>query len=150
MKRLSKAILFFAALFFISGCSQVSSQEASGGDTLQDFIGENEGLIDEALDAYNSENSKDFYKNFSGQRFGLTDEVFRAIWIDGYKAQFGNLLSKKLLPDKCDLDTLYPLLAYKGKFDKNPDVTIKATFAKDEGSSSYKLFYIRLDADIEW
>ncbi|MBL7157013.1 MAG: hypothetical protein ISS92_02495 [Candidatus Omnitrophica bacterium] len=150
MKRLSKALLFFVALFVISGCSQVSSQEVSGEDQPQDFITEYKGLVDEALDAYNSGNSKDFYKNFSGQRLGLTDEVFRAIWIDGYKAQFGNLLSKELLPDKCDLNTICPLLTYRGKFDKNPDVIIKVTFVKDEGASSYKLFYIRFDADLEW
>ena len=162
MRGLGKTFLFFIALFYISGCSQVSSEKSEKSPELKplqkapvyehsrDFTKMHERLVDEALDAYNAENSKDFYKNFSAERLGLTDEVFKAIWINDYKARFGNLLSKKLLPDKCDLNAVSPLLVYRGKFEKNPDVIVKVTFIKDKDSNLYKLFYIRFDADLGW
>ncbi len=100
-------------------------------------------MVDRALTAYNKEDFNAFYRDFSTERLERTKSAFRAIWVDGYKQDFGNMISKELLENKCNFNTTYPLLKYKGKFAKNDNVTIKVIFSKENGQ--YKIFYIRFD-----
>jgi len=150
MKNAIRICIILVFLVSIGAGLVICSQDKPAVEKTQSFIEQYGPVVDEALNAYNNEDCKNFYKNFSKQRQGLTEEVFKAIWIDMYKRDFGNLISKKLIPEKCDLNTVCPLLVYRGKFEKNPDVIIKATFTKDDDSPDYKLFYIRFDADLGW
>jgi hypothetical protein len=107
------------------------------------FLSQCGPMVDAALDAYNREDYDGFYRDFVSDRLEKSEKAFREIWVSGYKAQFGNIVSKEFNEDRCDLNPTFPMLVYMGQFEKHSDVTIKAIFSKED--SRYKLFYLRFD-----
>jgi len=107
------------------------------------FVEDHESVVNKALSAYNGEDLEKFYENFVKTRTAFKKRMFESMWIGGYKNEFGNFVSKKLVLDKCDFNALYPLLVYKSVFEKDKNVEIKAVFAEEKGA--YKLFYLRFD-----
>ena len=113
---------------------------------FEEFRKEYELLLDEMLDAYNKEDYKSFIKNFSEEgRRARTERAFRFIWVDEYKAEYGDYISKEFLLKKANPSKVYPLLTYKGKFAKNDEVAIRCVYAKDPKSGKYQIFYLRYD-----
>lgn len=137
-KRLS-AIILTSMLLINASCAQQSS--AAKGP--EDFAASRAAAVDKALDAYNREDCGQFYSDFSSQRFEKGERAFRAIWVEGYKRDFGKMVSKQLDTGFCDINAVYPMLVYRAKFEKNDYVTIKVIFVKE--GEDYKIFYIRFD-----
>ena len=109
------------------------------------FLRDHEPLINETLDSYNREDHNEFHKYFSQSRFGTTEKAFKTIWIDGYKDTFGSFVSKSLIHEKCSFNKVFPLLVYKGVFEKHDNVTIKISFIREDETEGYKIFYLRFD-----
>jgi hypothetical protein len=132
-----------AVVIALAALGYAMAQNKLAPDEVKIFLSRCEPLVTAALDAYNRENYKDFYRDFVSERLERSEKAFREIWVAGYKAQFGDIVSKELLRDKCNFNPTYPMLVYMGQFSRHPDVTIKAIFSKE--GASYRIFYLRFD-----
>ena len=113
---------------------------------FEEFRKEYEPLLDETLDAYNEEDYAAFIKNFADEgRRARTERAFKFIWVDEYKTEYGNYVSKEFFFKKSNPSKVYPLLTYKGKFVKNDEVAVRCVYAKDPKSGKYRIFYLRYD-----
>ena len=113
---------------------------------FEDFRKEYEPLLDETLDAYNEEDYAAFIANFADEgRRARTERAFKFIWVDEYKTEYGNYISKEFFFKKSNPNKVYPLLTYKGKFAKNDEVAVRCVYAKDPKSGRYRIFYLRYD-----
>jgi hypothetical protein len=108
------------------------------------FRQDHEPLLEMALKAYNRQDYQGFIKNFSSRRRKMSERAFRALWVHGYKAEYGDYVSKQFLLERSDPIRRYPLLAYKAEFSENAETGIRCIFAEDE-DGEYRIFYLRID-----
>lgn len=139
-----KVLFLLAALFIATATTGADPVEQGPGAGVEGFIAECGRMVDGALAAYNSGDSKNFYRDFSKERLGRDSRSFKAIWVEGYGGEFGRFLTKELDEKFCDFNPVYPMLVYRAKFEKNGYVTIKAIFVKEGGA--YRIFYLRFDS----
>lgn len=135
------AIMMFLAfvIFSIRVKADNSLSEQERKTFLKEFLPE----IDETLKAYNEEDYHGFYKYYAKRRLAKTEAIFIATWVDGYKRQYGNLVSKTFIQDKSNFNEVNPLLYYRAEFQKTENAEIKVIFVKEKGA--YKIFHIRFD-----
>ncbi len=143
-----KLILVFLFIFFASQANPqgLFKKEASQQQTFDQswFFKEYEPWIDELLTAYNRQNYKVFFKNFSTAVSNTaTKHAFRAIYVETYKKNYGKFLAKELIPEKCSFNENFPLLIYRGIFRKDWDVKIGVNFIKE--GKSYKILLVSFD-----
>ncbi|MBU1113028.1 MAG: hypothetical protein KKH93_04055, partial [Candidatus Omnitrophica bacterium] len=101
-------------------------------------------LVDEALLAYNTEDYLKFFEYFAKEMNPITTEqYFRAVYINGYKSQLGDLVSKQLIKEESLIDPDFPMLVYQAVFTKNRDVVIIVNFTKEY--DNYRIERIRFD-----
>ncbi len=140
MKNLFKvtliAIMISATPVFVSLSFSQPTQEY--------FVDSLEILANEALEGYNLEDYIKFYQYFSKDMSGLTSkEYFKAVFLDSYKKDLGDIIAKKLLAEKSFLDSNYPILVYNGTFEKANNVLVTINFEKEY--DSYRISMIRFD-----
>ena len=104
-----------------------------------------EPLIEKALSAYNKDDSKTFYADYAKSMAGIaTDQSFKALY-GGYKDQFGNYVSKKIVKARCSLKKTTPgLVSYDAEFEKNKAVRIDVNYLPEDGV--LKLMQVQFNA----
>ena len=108
------------------------------------FVNNLEILANEALNGYNLEDYVQFYQYFAKDMAPIaTKSYFQAVYIDSYKEDLGDILSKKLLRQESSLDPAYPVLVYSGIFEKFSNVLIKINFKREH--DNYRITMIRFD-----
>ncbi|MBU2044150.1 MAG: hypothetical protein KJ977_00325 [Candidatus Omnitrophica bacterium] len=132
----------FLAVLVMGNCfvlEPVCSQPSKGY-----LLGTLEILVDEALLAYNTEDYLKFFEYFAKEMNPITTEqYFRAVYINGYKSQLGDLVSKQLIKEESLIDPDFPMLVYQAVFTKNRDVVIIVNFTKEY--DNYRIERIRFD-----
>ena len=147
---IARAVLTGAFIVLIAtGCgaaadSPQDKEAAFSESEWQEFKIFHQPMVEDALEAYNAENAKEFSKNFITSRQEKTERAFKFLWVDDYKKEYGNFISKEFFPEKSNSIKMYPLLTYKAKFENNSEVGIRCVFAKDE-DGKYRIFYLRMD-----
>lgn len=127
MKYFSLMLLGIFALCFFSPVGAIAEQPAK--DYLANSL---DLLVNSALTAYNCGDYVKFYEYFAKQLEPITAEkYFKAIYIDGYKRNFGDFISKSLLLQESTLDPDFPMLVYKAKFSDCPNAKITVNFTKE-------------------
>jgi hypothetical protein len=153
MKSLSiaRAVVTGAFIAFIAtGCG--ASTNAPQDDTeaafskveWQEFIAIHQPIVENVLEAYNAENAEAFAKSFIISRQERTERSFKFLWVEDYREEYGDFISKEFFSEKSNPNKIYPLLTYKAKFEKNDEVGVRCVFAKDE-DGKYRIFYLRMD-----
>ncbi|MCF7873188.1 MAG: hypothetical protein K9L80_03210 [Candidatus Omnitrophica bacterium] len=128
---MKKIILVFAAcsLFFLAGFKVHAANDLEYSKNTLDLIAE------KTLDAYNCQDHLAFFKYYSDSLKQLkTKKYFDNLFIAIYKNRFGDIVSKKLIEEKCNLDSDYPSLVYEAVCTKYNNVLITVNFQKDPGS----------------
>jgi hypothetical protein len=137
---MKKIILIFAAcaLFFSAGFEIYAANDLEYSKNTLDLIAE------KTLDAYNHQDYLAFFKYYSDSLKQLkTKKYFDNLFMEIYKNRFGNIVSKKLIDEKCNLDSDYPSLVYEAVCTKNNNVLITVNFQKDPGS--YRITRVAFD-----
>ncbi|MFI5182920.1 MAG: hypothetical protein ACHQNV_00865 [Vicinamibacteria bacterium] len=104
-----------------------------------------EASIDRALSAYNKQDSRAFYAEYTSAMAAspeAADRMFHAAYDEEIK-QLGKYVSRKLIADESGLEGDAPLFVYEAKFTGAPRVKVSVHFTKD-GSTS-KIMNIELD-----
>lgn len=142
MKLFRTILLFLCFISFIS--STAFSQDLLTQTKSKQLIATLENLANEALDGYNLGDYIKFYEFFTKTlKEIITQQYFQAVFIDGYKKEFGDIYSKELLLDKSNLDLDYPTLVYKAVFEKNNDILVTINFVNEYGA--YRISHIKYD-----
>jgi hypothetical protein len=87
--------------------------------------------LDRALKAYNDDDHKKFWAEFSKMADALkTKETYDALYTIGYKPMYGKLVKRgEMIKDKSSLDGPIGLARYLAEFEKNKKVEIDVNFA---------------------
>lgn len=86
-----------------------------------------DAMIDKALAAYNAEDSKAFYADFATIMAAIcTPETFKTLYIDTYKKNFGEYVSRTIIEAETVVAPGVPngLLVYSAKFAKNEKIKL--------------------------
>ncbi|MFN7976061.1 MAG: hypothetical protein U0166_27625 [Acidobacteriota bacterium] len=103
-----------------------------------------EGMLDNALKAYNAQDAKAFYADYAKSLAGIaTDQAFNTMYKDGYMKDLGKFVSKTMVKEKSVVTGDFPLMVFNAKFDKNEKVTLSCNFTKEDGN--FKIMQIRFD-----
>jgi len=145
---MKKKILYLALsalvfLGFIIFNIRVKAEHFLNDEEIEVFLNDFMPKVDETLMAYNDESYRNFYKYYAKRRLAKTESIFKATWVNGYKREYGDLLAKTLIKDKCNFNKINPLLYYIAEFEKTKNSEIKVIFIKEKGE--YKIFHIRFD-----
>jgi hypothetical protein len=126
-------------LCFFSPAVAVAEQPA------KDYLtGSLDLLVNSALIAYNCEDCVKFYEYFAKQMEPITaEQYFKAVYIKGYKKNFGDFISKVLLPEESSFDPDFPMLVYMAQFSDCPKVKITVNFTKEY--DNYRINRIEFD-----
>ncbi len=101
-------------------------------------------VVDKTMEAYNFEDYIQFFEHFAKSMSSVTTkEYFRAVYLDTYKKELGELELKRLLRDESKLDLDFPVLVYMAKFEKYDMVVIRVNFEREH--DQYKISYISFD-----
>jgi hypothetical protein len=101
-------------------------------------------IVDKTLAAYNSNDDVKFYDYFAQEMHDVTTpKDFKAYYIDIYKKEIGDYISRILLEEKCSFDEFYPVAVYKGEFKKNKKVIITVNFVNEHGF--YRITRVEFD-----
>jgi len=134
--------MILCGLYFFS--SVAFSQELLTQTETKQLIATLENLSDEALDGYNLGDRIKFYEFFTKTiEDAITPQYFQAIFIGGYKKEFGDIYSKELAIEKSNLNLDYPMLVYKAVFEKNDDILVTINFVNEYGA--YRIAHIKFD-----
>jgi len=92
-----------------------------------------EKSVDNALKAYNDDDDKKFWAEFSKDVDALkTKETYDALYTNGYKKLFGKLVKRgDMIKDKSVLTGDIGLVRYKAEFDKDKKVEIDINWVKE-------------------
>lgn len=137
---MKKIVLVFLVclLLFVVGL------KANAADDLGYLRNTLDLIATKALDAYNHQDYLAFFKYYSDSLKQLkTKKYFDNLFMEIYKNRFGDILSKKLIEEKCNLDSNYPSLVYEAVCTKYNNVLITVNFQKDPGS--YRIMRIAFD-----
>jgi len=87
-----------------------------------------EKSLDNALKAYNDDDHKSFWAEFSKQADPFkTKETYDSLYTNGYKKTFGKLIKRgDLIKDKSVLEGKQGLVSYGAEFEKDKKVEIDA------------------------
>lgn len=130
-------VMFMAAGCFFGGTVFAQSSEDYLTATLDILVGQ-------ALQAYNSEDYIKFFEYFAKEMSPITTkQYFKAVYINGHKRNLGRFHSRQLIEDESSRDPDYPMLVYKGEFEKSDDVLIVVHFAKEY--DNYRIKRILID-----
>lgn len=99
-------------------------------------------MVSNVIEAYNEGDHERFYKDFSLKR-RMTENVFIARWVRGYRERYGRVLEKKLDLEQSRLSGMYPLLVYGAVFEKEPEMIINVNFIEENGEM--RIFVMRMD-----
>lgn len=144
---LSLVLTGYCITVFPRSCGAQNREDSLKNFTREEwavFRREHQTVLERALEAYNKEDYEGFIKNFSGRRRKISETAFRALWIQGYKAEYGDYVSKEFFPERSNPSRHYPLLTYKTEFSENSKTGIRCIFAEDE-DGEYRIFYLRID-----
>jgi hypothetical protein len=101
-------------------------------------------IAEKTFDAYNHKDHLAFFKYYSDSLRQLkTKEYFDNLFIAMYKKRFGDIVSKKLIKEKCILDSDHPSLVYEAVCTKYKNVLITVNFQKDPGN--YRITRVAFD-----
>ena len=102
-----------------------------------------EARVDQALDAYNSKDWKDFFKDFSSASAAKGNEQsFTSVYVDGSHRDFGSYESRNLDESRSTFKKSVGLLIYKAKFSKKW-ATLSVNFLQEGGD--WKIQQLRID-----
>lgn len=138
-----KRFLIILILFLVCGSIYSHADKNFTPEEWERFVSTHESIAEKALEAYNSDEAEAFAENFVPSRYKRTVRGFPFLWEDEYKGEYGEFLSKEIIPEKCNINKLYPMLTYKAVFEKNDNIGIRVVFAEEEGE--YRIFYMRFD-----
>lgn len=91
-------------------------------------------MVDSLLAAYNAEDSKAFYTDYSSTMAALTTpEIFKMMIVDVQKKTFGNYVSRSILEAETVVTAEVPnaLLVYTAKFEKNENAKLLINLVKE-------------------
>lgn len=102
-----------------------------------------ETRVDQALEAYNAKNWKDFFKDFTKASAALgTEQSFTGVYVDGAQKEFGGYESRSLDDSRSVFRKTVGLLVYKAKFSKKWG-TLNVNFLQEGGD--WKIQQLRID-----
>jgi hypothetical protein len=104
-----------------------------------------EASIDRALTAYNRQDAKAFYAEYTSAMAmdpAAAERSFKATYDDDMK-DLGKYVSRKMIKDDSVLEGDAPLFVYEAKFTSAPKVRVSVHFTKDGNTS--KIINIELD-----
>jgi hypothetical protein len=125
MKRL--ALLAGLAAFLLSGALATAGEEKIDVKAL-------EKSLEKALKAYNDDDHKKFWAEFSSTVNALkTKETYDALYTNGYKKEYGKFVKRgDLVKEKSTLEGEIGLVRYKAEFDKNKKLEIDINWSKED------------------
>ena len=137
-----KLISIFALIVLL--CTNLLCVRIAAQDFSRYMIETLEILVDRTLEAYNIEDHIKFHEYYAKQMNEITvKQYFWANFVEGYKEDFGEYLTRKLLKDKSVLDPDFPMLAYSAEFAKNKKSFIRVNFVKEY--DNYRITRMRFD-----
>jgi hypothetical protein len=124
MKKL--ALLAAAAMLFLSPSAGTAGEEPIDVKAL-------EKSVDKALKAYNDDDHKSFWADFSKMADALkTKETFDALYTNGYKKMFGKLVKRgDLNKDKSVITGEVGLARFKAEFENETKAEINVNWVKE-------------------
>ncbi len=103
-----------------------------------------EPTVDKMLKAYNEGDHKTFNGEYAKMMAAVaTEQMFTNMFINMYKKEFGNYVSKELIKNETVLTGDMPLLVFQAKFEKNEKIKVSANFTKD--GDALKVMQMRFD-----
>jgi hypothetical protein len=146
MKKIFSLAVVMLAL--VSFCPVASfAQEPPTADFQQSrdqFIQDYTPVVDNALEAYNNEDAKAFYKDFASALASIaTEDAFKAMYVKMYKDKFGKFVSKELIKESSSVSQINALLVYRAKFEKKDNIQISVNFMKE--GDAFKIMQLRFD-----
>jgi ribosomal protein S20 len=92
-----------------------------------------EKSVDKALKAYNDDDHKKFWAEFSKMADALkTKEIFDALYTNGYKKTFGKLVKRgDLIQDKSTLEGEIGLARFTAEFEKDKKLEVDVNWVKE-------------------
>ena len=120
-------------------------KDTAGADSKNDVAATFDPLVENALKAYNKEDFKAFFADYSKSLSAMaTEPVFKMMFIDTYKKDLGNYVSRKLVADQSSkVVGDANVLVYNAQFEKNKNVRISVNVNKEDGK--FKFVQIRFD-----
>jgi hypothetical protein len=93
-----------------------------------------EKSVENALKAYNDDDSKKFWEDFATSVNALkTKETYDALYTNGYKKLYGNFVTLgELIKDKSTLEGDIGLARYKAEFDKDKKIEVDVNWVKED------------------
>lgn len=138
-----KKLFTLFVVFFLCGALSSYAEKNFTPQEWEAFVSLHQPIAEAALEAYNNDEAESFAENFVPSRYKRTLRGFPVLWEDEYKSEYGNFISKEIIPEKCNINKVYPMLTYKAKFEKNDKVGVRVVFALEDGE--YRIFYMRFD-----
>lgn len=101
-----------------------------------------EGMLDNALKAYNAQDAKTFYADYAKSLAGIaTPQAFETMYKNNYMVNFGKYVSKTMIKGESVTTGDFPLFVYTAEFEKNKKVKVSCNFTKEDGN--YKIMQIQ-------
>lgn len=137
-RKLFVGSLLLVAALLLAGPRTVVADEEKEAD-----LKKLEAIVDNALKAYNDEDHKKFFADYSKLiKDAFNEQTFKALYVDGTKKMYGKYKdkTKKIYKPKTVTKGDMPTLVYVAEFEKEPKVMIAINFVTEDGA--YKVLQI--------
>lgn len=128
-------------LALVLGCSALFAGMMPAAEELKAL----DMIVDKAMAAYNENDAKAFYADYATMMAAIcTPEVFKTLIVDGYKAKFGNYVSRTIVEAETVIvpDVPNGLLVYSAKFEKDANAKLIINLIKE--NATWKLQQITI------
>jgi len=127
MIKLARFAFFLAAIVLTTAAAAQSTDET--------VLAKLNPKVDTTMAGYNEGDYKKFFTEFVPMEGVTTEQMFKMLYLDMYKPQFGNYVSRELIAAETVAlpDQDMALVVYKAKFEKNESVKLSLNFMKVEG-----------------
>ncbi|NLI79084.1 MAG: hypothetical protein GX442_21905 [Candidatus Riflebacteria bacterium] len=108
-----------------------------------------DAMVDKALEAYNNQDFKAFYADFTSTMAGITTEqAFSTMYTNMYFNKYGKYKSRELIKEETVVpanpaETPVGLLQYKAVFEKNEQVKISVNITRE--GDAWKLMQVQFN-----
>ena len=137
--------LFAIAILIVAALLLGRARPAIADDEKEADMKKLEAIVDNVLKAYNDEDYKKFYADYTKLlKDSLTEQFFKAVVVDGYKKKYGKYLdkTKKLYKPKSATKGDMPTLLYLAEFEKDKKAVVAFNFTTEDGA--YKILQVQI------